>query len=76
MATTTFAPVASPAAEAPESEAKRPFLLRVYDNIVRARTLEARRQIQRMDPVYARLLDAPSNVRETWAKSGRWHEQG
>lgn len=76
MATTTFGTIAGATAEAKADAGKRPFLARFFDRLVSAREAEARRQIERIDPFYARLLDAPDHVREAWIKSGRWHEQG
>ncbi|MFN0264280.1 hypothetical protein ACKTEK_10430 [Tepidamorphus sp. 3E244] len=76
MATTTFDTVATPTADRATGTTKRPLLARFFDRVVDARTQEARRQIERMDPFYARLMNAPEHVREAYINSGRWHEQG
>lgn len=76
MATTTFGTVSGAAAQAKGEAGKRPFLARFFERLVTAREAEARKQIMRFDPFYARMLDAPEHVREAWLKSGRWHEQG
>ncbi|MCB2080738.1 MAG: hypothetical protein KDE55_23950 [Novosphingobium sp.] len=76
MATTTFGSISGATAQAKSDAGKRPFLARFFERLISAREAEARKQIMRFDPFYARFLNAPDHVREAWINSGRWHEQG
>lgn len=76
MAATTLGTIPAASEKAVRGNSGPSFFQRLFAVMQQARIAEARRQIARLDPSYARLMDVPENLRETWIKSGKWHEQG